>query len=194
MAKVNIGGTEHDSFYRYKRDMIATDKSGKGMWKITNIDDICRQLKVGPEFLNKFYTEVKRRGIAMIGRGNFRGVISIAELEKILEKLISKYILCPKCRLPEWNGEFCSACGETKAIKIIKQEEDKFKCTHCKQAVKYVYELYDKRNAADVDSNIDKIIDYFWNIPSCDSGEISEQQCKRKNDDFCQRFENTFHM
>lgn len=197
MSKVNIGGSSDDAFYRYKRDVIAISKAGKGMWKISNIDFICKQLKVGAEFAEKLYAEIKRRGIAMIGRGNFRGVISVSELEKIINKLIDKYVLCPKCKLPEWNGQFCGACGETKAIKGITSKDDAAEpeCSHCARAAAYVKELYAKRltGAAEEIFQYEQIIDYFWDIPCCSTKKITESTCEKKHSNFCKRYEDTFY-
>ena len=75
------------------------------------MDTIQKQLKMPNKFVDKFYRTIKKTGKAMIKPGVFRGVITVDEFEAVLDAMIEKYVLCPQCRLPEWFGGVCAACG-----------------------------------------------------------------------------------
>lgn len=194
MSKVNIGGDPNDPCYRYKRELIQVSKTGKAMWCISNIKNICKQLQVREDFLNKFYGEIKRKGIPMIGVGQFKGMMSVSDLEKILNKLIDAHILCPKCKLPEWSGEVCSACGFMKATVVSSkvEEEDEKECLHYQQALKYVHQLYDMRETElflDKKREYEEIIDHFWTLQDCASDNIKETSCSKTYKTFCKQYQ-----
>lgn len=109
----NIGGDSDDPFYRYKRNIIEIQHSNKkgGITAITNMDIIQKQLKIPNKFVTAFYKKVKKTGKGMLKPGVFRGNVNVEELEKILDEMIEKYVLCPTCHLPEWNGSRCAVCG-----------------------------------------------------------------------------------
>ena len=50
------------------------------------------------------------------------GKVDVDKLENLMTTFISKHILCPKCKLPEWTGKSCKACAYSK-VKTI-QEND----------------------------------------------------------------------
>jgi translation initiation factor 2 beta subunit (eIF-2beta)/eIF-5 len=125
---INIGGDLHDSHYRYKRNQIqiSTVNQKGGITKIMNMEHICKQLKTPIEFMTAFYNRVKKTlGRTMIQSGSFRGVLTVEELEKILNIMIKKFILCPQCKLPEWDRQICKACGYQKSDAVKKRESDK---------------------------------------------------------------------
>ena len=192
MSKVNIGGDPNDPNYRYKRELIVLEKASKGMRKIANIRNIQKQLKCDKAFIDKFYAEIKRRGNPMFGDGLFKGNISAPEMEKILVALTDKYILCPRCKLPEWDGSICSACGEMKATKMKKDDSvESDKCGHMSSAVEIVKNLYKKRidlGAGEELQRLEEDIDYFWGLPSCESDHISKEKCGRVYKSFCAIF------
>ena len=111
----NIGGGSNDPFYRYKRSIIEVTYSKKkgGTSTITNMDTIQNQLKMPIEFVAAFYKKIKKTGKAMTSPGVFRGKLDIAFFEGILDAMISKYVLCPKCTLPELVQGVCQACGHS---------------------------------------------------------------------------------
>lgn len=197
MKKVNIGGDPNDSAYRYKREMIQVEKATKGMRQISNWNNICKQLKVGSKFTEKFHAEIKRRGNPVFNNGCFRGNITAVELEKILVKMIDTYLLCPKCKLPEWNGSSCSACGETKTQKVKEMnDDDGIECNHVQDAVKIVKDLYILHSLGNKEA--DEIIDWFWKLPICTDrlidgspaeSKISDKQCEKVYKKFCENYE-----
>lgn len=191
MSKVNIGGDPNDPCYRYKREVIQIEKVNKGLWKIGNIKNICKQLQVKDDFLNKFYSEIKRTGLPMIGVGQFKGIMGISDLEKILNRLIDQYILCSKCKLPEWTGEVCLACGFTKATKITSKivEEDEKVCLHMKEAVVRAHALYKLRDETDEKVDIEEIIEHFWTLTDCANDRTSENNCAKRYKLFCKQYD-----
>ncbi len=193
---VNIGGDPNDPCYRYKREVIKIEKVNKGLWCIANINNICKQLKVKDKFLNTFYGEIKRRGVPMIGKGQFKGMISNAELEKIMNVLIDKLILCPKCKLPEWNGEWCAACGNQvvsrkKSTHRNDDDDDTVDCTHMHDAVQRVHHLYDLRDSSTDEKRleIEEIIDHFWDLEDCENNGIKDTTCAKKYATFCRQYD-----
>lgn len=174
MTSINIGGNSNDIYYRYKRDIITITSINKqgGLTEITNIESIRRQLQVPDEFVNKFYKNIKKLGKSMVKPGVIRGDISVKELEKILEKMIIKYVLCPKCKLPEWDREVCNACGFRNGV--TEEKEKKGKILPISNLIEtnninnksIMIQLYDKRDelkslGEDI-SEIDNLIDRRW--------------------------------
>jgi translation initiation factor 2 beta subunit (eIF-2beta)/eIF-5 len=131
---VNIGGDKNDSFYRYKRSLIEVKTLSKqgGLTQITNMDEILKQLQMPKEFSTAFYKQIKKKGNNMISPGVFRGDIPVKTFEDILEYMIDKYVLCPRCRLPEWRGESCNACGYVKGQLLKKEVEELTEDCWCK--------------------------------------------------------------
>jgi translation initiation factor 2 beta subunit (eIF-2beta)/eIF-5 len=183
-TQINIGGDPNDSHYRYKRNIIEVSYTSKkgGMTKVTNFQRICKQLKVPfAEFSKGFYKKVKKTlGLNMVSQGVFKGKVTSDALEKILEKMIKKFILCKKCNLPELNAEGdCLACGrsqETKGEPVQAQSVAEITAT---VEVKYtgdleskttrflhkVYALRDQCMEKDEDyTDLDRIIDCCWNV------------------------------
>ncbi|MHC4559627.1 MAG: hypothetical protein ACYS80_20225 [Planctomycetota bacterium] len=113
MATKNIGGGSNDPFYRYKRNIIEVEYNRRkgGTTTITNMALIQGQLHMPDTFTKAFYKKIKKTGKAMTSPGTFRGEIQVSEFEAILEAMIAKHVLCPRCRLPEWDGNSCAACG-----------------------------------------------------------------------------------
>jgi len=88
---------------------------------IVNLVDIAKALRVPNEYPLRFlghevgtlvhYKENKNE-ITSIINGNF----DESELRKHLDKFIEKYVLCPKCKLPEMimkvkKGSVCGSCN-----------------------------------------------------------------------------------
>lgn len=123
---INIGGKSNDANYRYKRNVIEISyvKAGGsgGCTQITNLVSVWKQLKlggrVGKEFESIFFKSIKeKKGTGIIGKNLLKGKVSSADIEAILEKLITKHLICKKCGLPELNLEDkkCRACGDSSA-------------------------------------------------------------------------------
>ena len=194
----NIGGknSEHDAHYRYKRDIIQVQQTHKkgGMTSITNMENICRQLKVDAvSFKKKFFSELKRtKGLTVYDNNQFKGShLSVADLETVLEKLIKKYLLCPKCNTPEWKDGSCSACGhgtdDTTAddtdpsssvdASLVSSVDASLASTthtqtnHASPHVLMAHRLYDSRLTVDEPTRqmMDKALDKFWEIPPEDN-------------------------
>jgi translation initiation factor 2 beta subunit (eIF-2beta)/eIF-5 len=183
MSLINIGGDPNDPHYRYKRNIIEVQYLQKqgGMSQVTNFDLICKQLKVPEEdFSNAFYKNVKKKmGLNLYGKGIFKGHVEVSDLEKQLEKMIHSFILCPKCKLPEWNGKYCSACGCTgnengslnnkqdqEIITMTSTMDLNDTCEKDREEALYLHSLYDQRDMRlllDQDiSELDKLIDKVW--------------------------------
>lgn len=168
MTLINIGGNSNDIYYRYKRDIISIvtiNKQG-GLTEITNMEKIQRQLQVPDEFVVKFYRNIKKRGKSMVRPGVIRGEISVRELEKILEKMIVKYVLCPKCKLPEWNREVCNACGfrdgVTEEVYIPVKNTIKVKVSVDSNRNQLYIERAKLKSLGESTTEIDKLLDQSW--------------------------------
>jgi len=124
----NIGGTDKDAFYRYKRPELKTkvEKPGTNGVKtvIENISAIAKALKVPPEYPTQFlgyklctqatYEDSADRTCTIV-----KGKHTEQELDKALDEFIQKFVLCPTCKLPETRisvkkGQVrikCASCG-----------------------------------------------------------------------------------
>jgi translation initiation factor 2 beta subunit (eIF-2beta)/eIF-5 len=121
---INIGGDKNDKFYRYKRDVVCQLVVGKKI-KIVNLYKISQQL-VGnfsdqaENVFNALVRTLRKKlslNIKVEKKTNHvivHGRVFVQTIEDIIEEFTSKYILCPKCNLPEWNGNTCTACGHNR--------------------------------------------------------------------------------
>lgn len=186
----NIGGDPNDLHYRYKRDIIETIHTNKkgGQTTLTNINTIIKnQLKMPSQFVTAFYKQIKKKGHAMIDKGVFRGTIQVSEFEKILEKMIKKFVLCPKCGNPEWaGGPTCPACGygrqhqEVLSVSELTEKMDmKDGDSNESKITELMHTLYDEREKTTDDERrrlIDTVLDRMWVVnKSSDAQKIMEK-------------------
>jgi len=124
----NIGGTDKDAFYRYKRPELKTkvEKPGTNGVKtvIENMSAIAKALQVPPEYPTRFlgyelctqatYEDSTDRTCTVV-----KGKHTVQDLDKALDEFIKKFVLCPRCKLPETKisvkkGQVrinCNGCG-----------------------------------------------------------------------------------
>ena len=184
--KVNIGGDANDANYRYKRDVVQLAKIAKhgGLTQIMNMNFICKQLKVNQESFTKvYYKKISQKGITLFGTNQFKGELTVELAEKLLNDLIQDKLLCPKCRLPEWSGSLCSACGHTKTSKQTQvQEEEEPTCPHVSMVISMVKTLYGRALAEPVHrEDMYTAIDYFWKLPLClPEGIVKPEKCEHR--------------
>jgi translation initiation factor 2 beta subunit (eIF-2beta)/eIF-5 len=182
----NIGGDAHDTHYRYKRNIIqvkALNKQG-GLTQIVNMDTIRKQLGMPKEFVSAFFKKIKKKGHGVISPGVFRGTVSVAECEKVLEKMIVKFVLCPNCGNPEWAaGPSCPACGHNQGDKLgskkkVRSEtkvepisvESMTKTMSMKRDLDnpehaladLMHTLYDRREGLENTQTLDRLLDKCW--------------------------------
>ena len=108
---INIGGSENDLFYRYKRDKITILKENKngGQTKLVNIDDICKQLNVSVKDLTKYIQ--KNLAVSNIKNSIIQAQVDVDRIETIINKFVAEFVLCKNCRLPELQENVCKSCG-----------------------------------------------------------------------------------
>lgn len=117
---VNITTSDrlHEPGFRYRRDkLVVTHEQFKGaVTRIINVPDIARQLQISTDDLTTGLERFIKKALAISTCGPlmFPGRLDAAKLDQVLQKMIEKFILCPKCRLPEWNKIVCRACGYSK--------------------------------------------------------------------------------
>jgi len=139
-TSINIGGDSNDQFYRYKRDQIELTFEARngGQTKLSNIDKVCTQLHATKKLLVKYIQS--QLATSTILNDTIRGNVKVERIEEIIVKYTEKTILCPSstCRLPEWNGEKCSACGhpnKTNTRTIVFEGKDVIVQDQVKQVV-----------------------------------------------------------
>ena len=91
---------------------------------IVNLDTIAKDLRVPPEYPLKFFgiekasqTKITETGTGVNAIVN--GSFTEDQLRPVMDKFIEKYVICPKCKLPEIvisvNGKLvcgeCNGCG-----------------------------------------------------------------------------------
>ena len=126
-GELNIPSTVKDPHYRYKMPKIQTAIQGSGNGIKTNwinLPDVSNALKVPVEYPIKFIgrelgsnTDVKQNTYLINGNH------PVEKMQELLDKFIKKYVLCPKCHLPEIHGKIkvskkeikstCRSCGST---------------------------------------------------------------------------------
>jgi translation initiation factor 2 beta subunit (eIF-2beta)/eIF-5 len=132
MLNIAITSRLHENGYRYKRESIQVNHENfKGVvTRVTNLANIAKQLQLTPHELEVGFIKFvkKSMGISTCGPLTFPGNRSASEFDAVLQKMIEKFILCPKCILPEWNGQHCAACGynKEKTGKNSKKEPEEY--------------------------------------------------------------------
>lgn len=123
----NIGGDPNDPSYRYKMPRLVAKVEGRGngiKTRLVNMVDIARSLHCDPEWVTKFFgTELgaQSKFEAKTDLSVVNGNHDLLTLNRLLDDFISKFVLCPTCRLPEINLSVntrrqtilvdCRACG-----------------------------------------------------------------------------------
>jgi len=124
-GRINIPASINDDHYRYTRPAMKLKEESRlnGVkTNITNLDDIAFALRVPPNTIIKYFcAEV---GSNHVKDSLMMGSHDVPMLDKHLEKFITKFVLCGKCKYPELTisvdkkgkklNAMCNACG-TKA-------------------------------------------------------------------------------
>ena len=178
---INIGGdfNKGDDFYRYKRNIVEViwENINGIQTRIKNLELIAKQLGIPPELLTKYLQ--KKIGASITGN-TIKGKIEVDTIEKHFEQYIKNYVLCPKCRLPEWTGKLCKACGFSKELKTevetltienkrIVSESD----LEISKIMHFMYDLRETDITKDQLAWIDKALNRCWIQPdNCNWVEI----------------------
>ena len=131
-GELNIPSTVKDPHYRYKmpKIQITTQGSGNGIktnW--VNLPEVSNALKVPLDYPIKFIA--RELGSNTDTKSNsylINGSHDVEKMQELLDKFIRKYVLCPKCKLPEIHGKVrvekkkgkikctCRSCGTTSEL------------------------------------------------------------------------------
>jgi len=151
MSMVNIGGDANDASYRYQMPKLITKIEGRGngiKTVIVNMVAIAKALHVSASYPTKFFgfeLGAQSKFNESTERAIVNGSHNAPDLAKVLDKFIDKYILCPRCKLPEIKQKCnlkrnqieidCAACGHNDDLKwnhklvtfIFKDQKEKKK-------------------------------------------------------------------
>ncbi len=136
---LNINGKVDDS-YRYKMPALKSNINGKGngiFTIITNLPDICKYLNHPPNLLLKFLSAYNG-SMANDEKISITGGYSSDELQKALQVYINRFVICPKCGVPETIPQLkkeskknislelkCSSCGTISNVSCNNKNETK---------------------------------------------------------------------
>ncbi|EZG69115.1 putative eukaryotic translation initiation factor 5 [Gregarina niphandrodes] len=116
-----------DPNYRYKMPRVRAKVEGRGngvKTNIMNMGEIARALKRAPEYPTKFCgceLGASSKFEMAEGKAIVNGIHSEADVQTVIDKFIERFVLCPKCKLPEVDllvlkgrvqGK-CNACGHS---------------------------------------------------------------------------------
>lgn len=135
--QVNIGGDDHDQNYRYKRDLtkIRYENHHGVQTVLVNIKTIAKQLQVP---VKPIISSIQKKLACKVhdkdGKYTVQTSLTIEQIEKVIQRFIKIFVLCPVCKLPEWDRESCRACGHQKIKKTItgKKKRTESKSTDAK--------------------------------------------------------------
>jgi translation initiation factor 5 len=113
---INIKNT-NDPFYRYKRP-ISKISNKSGRTTIDNLKEIALCLKTKPHYILHYIKVTKSVPIV---KSDIKAILTHGEIEELLNKFISEYIICSLCHDPEYvinkDGKNlcnnCNACGNS---------------------------------------------------------------------------------
>ena len=112
----------HDASYRYKMPPIQLVKSGANTTVFTNFAEVCSALQTVPAYCGKFLGVQLATSIKHVdSQLAIKGHPGLKHVQDALYAYIEKYILCPRCRLPELRlyprkdkiRTKCDSCGHT---------------------------------------------------------------------------------
>lgn len=121
---LNIPSTVDDPNYRYKMPKLVSKIEGRGngiRTKIVNMADIARSLKRPPAYPTKFFG-CELGALSKWEDKEEKSIVNGAhqqnDLQRLMDKFIQMYVLCPNCELPEIDI-------------IVKKERVSCKCNAC---------------------------------------------------------------
>ncbi|EEA07064.1 eukaryotic translation initiation factor 5, putative [Cryptosporidium muris RN66] len=124
---LNIPSTVEDPNYRYKMPKLVSKIEGRGngiRTKIVNMADIAKSLKRPPSYPTKFFG-CELGALSKWEDKEEKSIVNGAhqqpDLQRLMDKFILMYVLCPNCELPEIDLSVkkervsckCNACGHT---------------------------------------------------------------------------------
>jgi translation initiation factor 5 len=119
---LNIPSYISDPTYRYKMPKLQTRIEGRGngiKTCVVNMAEVAKALKVPTLYPNKWFGCELGAQSQYTDRAIVNGAHQTDTMQQLLDKFIEKYVLCPKCKLPETviavhkkdvTGK-CMACG-----------------------------------------------------------------------------------
>ena len=133
---LNINGSE-DNSYRYKMPVLQCDIKGNGngiYTIITNLNDVSKYINHPPPLLLKFLSTYNG-SMANEEKMSITGSYTSDELQKTLQIYINRFVICPKCSIPETIPQInkqskknitlelkCSSCGSISSVSCNKNE------------------------------------------------------------------------
>ena len=122
---INIPSYNEDPSYRYKMPKMTTKIEGRGngiKTNIVNMTAVATAIKTPPDYVTKFFgceLGAQSRWEAATEKSIVNGAHELAEMQKLLDKFLEKFVLCYKCKLPELDMSVkkgmivakCAACG-----------------------------------------------------------------------------------
>jgi len=145
---ININGSE-DNSYRYKMPVLqcAIKGNGNGIYTIiTNLNDVSKYINHPPNLLLKFMSTYNG-SMANEEKMSITGSYTSVELHKTLQIYINRFVICPKCNIPETIPQInkqskkniilelkCSSCGSISSVLCNNKNEIKA----CDLIVKYL--------------------------------------------------------
>jgi len=124
---VNVPRDVEDDFYRYKMPVLKAKVEGRGngiKTVIENMADIAKALERPADYPTKFFG-FELGALTKVDTANDKHIVNgrheAADLARVLDQFIAKYVLCGSCRNPETEmvikgdniGMRCRACGAT---------------------------------------------------------------------------------
>jgi len=174
----NIGGDNQDLSYRYKMPRLVTKVEGRGngiKTRLVNVADVGKALHRDPAYITKYFgceLGAQAKINAKILEYIVNGAHDTSTFDSLLDSFIEKYVLCPKCKLPETDltvkrGSIfatCNACGDssqldakhrvdTYIIKNPPKEKDRVKVKAKKTVQKREDELAQKAATLSIKNN-----------------------------------------
>ena len=180
--------------FRYRRETIRVvhERFAGAVTRIDNLGTIAKQLQCPVKDLEYGLVKAVKKtlGINTCAQLTFPGTRDAVQFDNILQNLIERFVLCPKCELPEYQRNHCAACGYTggsasnkdskkKTVqKPQKRRDPEEKEDHDEVKEKewivelstYMNKLYDhRRHLIDAGLDIgtaDQMLDKCWSITS----------------------------
>jgi translation initiation factor 5 len=117
---INIGGDKADKNYRYQMPAIQVKGEGRGngvKTVVTNLTPIATALRTPPEYPTKFFG-IELGAISSwdpkLERCIVNGQHTAADMQRVLEKFVELFIICPRCRLHEIKMSVSTKAGKIK--------------------------------------------------------------------------------
>ena len=164
--------------FRYRRETIRVvhERFAGAVTRIDNLGTIAKQLQCPIKELEYGLVKAVKKtlGLNTCAQLTFPGTRDAVQFDNILQNLIERFVLCPKCELPEYQRNHCAACGYTGGKDKKKKQKDKKDKSRDEDKDDHEEDVQEKDWIVDLSTCMNKLYDHRHRLfeANLDSREV----------------------